>query len=191
MLTHIEGRGESGMSGRRDKRRRLSTGRPLAVALALTLALTIAAPLRGKSVSEGACGYFSPDPDDRAGPPVRFSAQLSAAGQRAPTESPGVGRADFVLERDTLTMSWSISFAQLTSEPVALKLHGPLPAEGEAPALFDLTSGIPRSPVKGQRVLSLGEVAYAVQNLLYVNLSTTRYPVGEIRGTVRKLRPEC
>ena len=88
-------------------------------------------------------------------------------------------------------MSWRVTFQDLTSQPVALQMHGPVPAEGEAPALFDLAAAGFRSPVEGERTLSLGEVAYLVQHLLYVNLSTTGYPVGEIRGPVRKLRPEC
>ena len=122
---------------------------------------------------------------------MRFSASLSDHGQRAQTDSHGVGHAEFVLERDTLKFSWKISFENLTSRPVALHIHGPVPAEGEAPALFDLASEPFSSPVEGERTLSLGEVAYLVQNLLYVNLHTERYPLGEIRGLVRKLRPSC
>ncbi len=45
--------------------------------------------------------------------------------------------------------------------------------------------------MSGEKVLTLGEVAYLVQHLFYVNLTTTTYPTGEIRGLVRKLRPEC
>ena len=137
------------------------------------------------------CAHFSPDPNDRSGPPIRFSADLSAAPQRAPTVSDGIGHADFVLERDSLRLSWTVTFQGLTSEPSGLHMHGPVPAEGEAPAIFALAPESFRSPVEGERILSLGEVAYLVQNLLYVNLSTTKYPVGEIRGPVRKLRPKC
>jgi hypothetical protein len=156
------------------------------------VAVLLAAGAAGATPGEDlSCGYFSADPDDRSGPPIQFSADLADDPQRAPTNSPGVGHAHFVLQRDTLTLSWRVTFQGLTGQPVALQMHGPVPAEGEAPPLFELAPADFRSPVEGERTLSLGEVAYLVQNLLYVNLSTTRYPVGEIRGPVRKLRPQC
>ena len=155
------------------------------------LALTIPAAVAAEVGQDLSCAHFSPDPNDRSGPPIRFSADLSAAPQRAPTVSDGRGHADFVLERDTLKLSWTVTFRDLTSEPSGLHIHGPVPAEGEAPAIFALAAESFRSPVAGEKILSMGEVAYLVQNLLYINLSTTKYPVGEIRGPVRKLRPKC
>ena len=101
------------------------------------------------------------------------------------------GEADFVLERDTLKFSWRVRFDQLTSQPVAVRIHGPVPAEGEAPALFDVAPQSVEPPLEGDRILSLAEVTYLVRNSLYINVITTRYPDGEIRGRVRKLRPEC
>jgi hypothetical protein len=157
----------------------------------IAVALMVAGQTSAAPGDDLACAFFSPDPDDRSGQPIRFSADLSDHGQRAPTDSPGVGHADFVLERDSLKLSWKISFQNLTSQPVALRIHGPVPAEGEAPALFDAAPVVFVSPVQGERTLSLGEVAYLVQNLLYVNLLTTKYPQGEIRGLVRKRRPTC
>jgi hypothetical protein len=157
----------------------------------MALALLLAVPLRAAPGDDLSCAHFSSDPDDRSGPPIRFFATLSADGQRAPTVSAGVGQAHFVLDRDTLKFSWRVSFDDLTSPPVALRIHGPLPAEGEAPALFDIAPEGFRSPVEGERILSVGEVTYLVSNSLYINVLTKKYPDGEIRGRVRKLRPEC
>lgn len=144
-----------------------------------------------QSADASSCGYFSTDSDDRSGPPIHFYADLSDGPQRAPTESPGVGRVDFVLERDTLKLSWTMSFKDLTSEPVGLHIHGPVPAEGDAPALFDLAMDPIRSPLMGEKVLTLGEVAFFVQHLVFVNLHTSKYPLGELRGPIRKLPPKC
>lgn len=137
------------------------------------------------------CGHFSTDPDDRSGPPLHFFADIWDGPQRAPTESPGVGRAEFVLERDTLKLSWRVDFKDLTSQPVGLHVHGPVPAEGTAPAMFDLAPNTFSSPVEGERTISLGEAVYLVQNLTYINLHTTKYPEGELRGPVRKIAPRC
>lgn len=171
---------------RRGKQPRLRAGRAMLAAVFL-----ITGPLGADPGSDLSCAHFSPNPDDRSGPPIRFAAELSDHGQRAQTDSPGVGRGEFVLERDTLNFSWQVSFENLTSQAISLRIHGPVPAEGEAPPLFDAAPAGFKSPVEGQRTLSLGEVAHLVQNLMYINLSTTRYPVGEIRGRIRKLRPEC
>jgi hypothetical protein len=157
----------------------------------MALALLLAVPLGAAPGGDLSCAHFSSDPEDRSGPPIHFFATLSADGQRAPTVSGGVGRANFVLERDTLKFSWRVTFDELTSLPVALRIHGPLPAEGEAPALFDIAPEGFRSPLAGERILSVGEVTYLVSNSLYINVFTTKYPDGEIRGRLRKLRPEC
>lgn len=147
--------------------------------------------LVAQPAEDQSCGYFSTDPEDRSGPPIHFFAEIYDGPQRAPTESPGTGRAEFVLERDTLKLSWQVNFKDLTSQPVGLHLHGPVPAEGDAPIMFDLALEPFTSPVEGERILTLGEVAFLIQNLVFVNLHTTKYPLGELRGPVRKIAPKC
>ena len=137
------------------------------------------------------CAFFSADPNDRSGPPIHFRAELWDGPQRAPTSSDGAGVAEFTLERDTLRLSWTVTFSGLTSPPTALHVHGPVPAEGSAPPVFPLASEHFTSPVTGERLLSAGEVSLFVQNLVYVNLHSERYPEGELRGPVRKQRPDC
>lgn len=144
-----------------------------------------------KAQSDGACGYFSKMPDDRTGPPIKFHADLSDESQSKPTESPGVGRAEFLLERDTLKLSWRISYQDLTSTPVGLHIHGPKAPAVDAPMLFDITPQNFKSPVVGERTLTLGEATNLIQHLLYVNLYTSKYLDGELRGPIRKVRPNC
>ena len=166
----------------------------VATQIIVTLTFLIAMPFSAavaQSADASSCGHFSTDPDDRSGPPIRFHADISDGPQRAPTESPGVGRVDFVLERDTLKLSWAVNFRDLTSAPVGLHVHGPVPAEGDAPAIFDLATDPIRSPLSGEKILTLGEVAFFVQHLVFVNLHTEKYPAGELRGSVRKTRPNC
>ena len=138
------------------------------------------------------CAFFSPNPDDRAGPPIRFFADLSADEESAVTESPGAGRVEFVLDRKTLRLSWKVSFRKLTTAPIGLHVHGPQTPGGEAGILFELAPprGL-RDGVSGEKLLDDGLLGYLVQDRLYVNLQTRRYPAGELRGPVRKARPEC
>ena len=162
---------------------------------ALAAILLVAGGVLRAQPSDGdddvSCLYFSSDPNDRNGPPIHFYAEMLDAPQRLPTYSPGVGRADFVLERESLRLTWTVTFRDLTTEPVGLHLHGPVPAEGTAPVMFDLASDTFRSPVEGEKILTEGEVAYLVQHLVYINLHTTQYPEGELRGPVRRIRPQC
>jgi hypothetical protein len=137
------------------------------------------------------CLKFSTNPDDRSGPPITFSADLWDGPQRAPTKSPGTGQARFTLERDTLRLTWDITFKDLSGAPVALQAHGPTPAEGVAPVMFALAPNGFSQPVRGERILSVGEATFFLQNSVYVNLTTARYPLGEIRGTAKRLRPKC
>ena len=156
--------------------------------------LLCACPVAGQPTGPGvdvSCAYFSADPQDTNGPPIEFYAELSADAQAAPTESLGTARADFVLERDTLRFSWRLSYGDLTSEPVGAHVHAPVAPGAEAAVLFDMAPNGFGTHIEGERILTRGEVAYAVQNLMYVNLHTAKYPAGELRGPVKKARPQC
>jgi hypothetical protein len=137
------------------------------------------------------CGYFSPIPDDRSGPPIAFYADLSADEESAVTESPGVGRVDFTLDRATLNFKWTLSYRGLTSPPTAAHIHGPGSPGGEAGILLDLAPKGLSSGVAGTTTLNDGLLAYLVQDRMYVNLHTTKYPGGELRGQIQKTRPKC
>lgn len=168
---------------------RMSVGRLVSILSIISLASFVAPA--GIAQSDVSCGYSSKAPDDRAGPPIEFFADLSDDAQSKPTESSGTGRADFVLERDTLKLSWRISYQDLTSQPTGLHIHGPKAPAVDAPILFDITPDPFSSPVQGEKTLSLGEATNLIQHLLYVNLQTSKYPEGELRGPVRKVRPNC
>ena len=124
------------------------------------------------------------------GPPIRFLALLSADEQSAPTESPGSGRAEFILDRPTQRLDWSVAYGNLTSEVVAAHVHGPQTPGGNAGVLFDLAPAGMGSPLTGSRVLNDGELEYLLTGRMYVNIHTTKYPPGELRGQVMRQRPE-
>ncbi len=140
---------------------------------------------------EMSCAWFSPVPDDRRGPPINFFAELSADEQSAVTLSGGVGRADFTLDRRTLQLTWRVRYSGLTTAPTGLHIHGPQTPGAEAGVLIDLAPRGVRDGVAGSVVLDDGLVGYLVQDRMYVNLTTRRYPAGELRGPVRKARPQC
>ncbi len=160
---------------------------------ALTLAMVaLSVPTTAQINGVGnACGFFSPNPDDTSGPTVVFFADLSADEESAVTESPGSGRVDFQLDRATLKLSWTLTFKNLTSPPTGVHIHGPQTPGGEAGILIDLAPGGVKSGVVGSSVLNDGLLAYLVQDRMYVNLHTTKYPLGELRSPIKKARPKC
>ncbi len=124
------------------------------------------------------------------GPPIKFLALLSADEQSAPTESPGSGQAEFVLDRPTQRLAWTVTYGNLTSNAVAAHVHGPQTPGGNAGVLFDLAPDGIGSPLTGSRVINDGELEYLLTGRMYVNIHTTRYPPGELRGQVMRQRPE-
>ncbi len=153
------------------------------------LLLVTAGPVA--QAADSSCLFFSAKEDDKAGPPLRFAAELSALEESAVTDSPGKGRIDFVLDRQSQKFTWKVSYDGLTSPPTGLKVHGPQVPGAEAAPLFDLAAGGVKSPMEGSRTLSDGEVTYLVQDRLYVNLTTSKYKDGELRSPIRKVRPKC
>ncbi|MBL8645418.1 MAG: CHRD domain-containing protein [Rhodospirillaceae bacterium] len=119
---------------------------------------------------------------------IFFGAALSADEQSAPTESPGSGIAEFRLERDTLRLSWKVTFKDLTSPPIEAGLYGPENVGGNAGLLVDLAPKGLKSPLEGSVILSDGDFQYLITTRVYVNIMTTTYKDGELRGQVRRLR---
>jgi hypothetical protein len=124
------------------------------------------------------------------GPPIRFHAILSADEQSAPTESPGVGCAIFVLDRSTLSLEWTVTYSKLLATATAAHVHGPQTPGGNAGVLFDLAPRGMKRPLKGSVILNDGQLAYLLTGRTYVNLHSSRYPAGELRGHITRLRPE-
>jgi hypothetical protein len=127
--------------------------------------------------------------DDADGAPIHFYADLSADEQSAVTDSPALGRADFILERATLRFSWVVTYSDLTSAPTAAGLHGPQTPGGNAGLLIDISETGLGSPIKGSKIITDGEVDYLLTGKMYVNLRTVKFDLGELRGQIMRKRP--
>jgi hypothetical protein len=124
------------------------------------------------------------------GPPIRFRALLSADEQTITTESPGVGCALFVLDRPTLRIEWTVIYKELTSAATAANVHGPQGVGSNAGVLWNLAPDGMKSPLTGSIVLNDGQLEYLLTDRVYVNILSRGYPEGELRGQIRRLRPE-
>ncbi|MBL8631558.1 MAG: CHRD domain-containing protein [Rhodospirillaceae bacterium] len=121
--------------------------------------------------------------------PVKFYADLSAAEQAATTESDGVGRAEFTLDRATVSLSWTVTFKNLTSPATASHVHGPQRVGTNAGVQIDLAPNGMGLPLKGSAVLTDAQLEYLLSGRMYVNVHTTKYPAGELRGQIQRVPP--
>ncbi len=131
-------------------------------------------------------GALAAPPEETA--PIRFEADLSADEQSAPTESPGTGHAEFTLERATLKFSWVVTFDKLTSPLTQAVVRGPQKPGTNAGVLFELGPATAKSPIKGSIVINDGQLEYLLAGRMYVNLHTTKWKDGELRGQIHRIR---
>lgn len=122
------------------------------------------------------------------GPPILFEARLSADAQTAPTDSPGIGLAQFSLERSTLKLTWQVTFTGLTTAPTAVHIHGPARLGDDAPPVIDIAAASPTSPLKGSAVLTEIQLELFLKGRVYVNIHSAKFPKGEIRGQIERVR---
>lgn len=129
-----------------------------------------------------------PDPSP-TGPPISWFTKLSADEMSWTVDSPGTGRADFVLDREIMKLSWTVTYQKLTSTAVRVAIHGPQTPGGEAGVLIDLSEGGVASPVKGSTIINDGMLRYLVTDRFYLMITTTKNKTGEIRGQLQRVRP--
>jgi len=98
------------------------------------------------------------------------------------TGSPGIGSADITFDTDTNLLSWSIEWSGLIGTPSLMHFHGAaLPNQH---AGVQVSTGVAGPPVIGNAILLAGQVDDLLADLWYLNLHTTAYGGGEIRGQV-------
>jgi hypothetical protein len=111
-----------------------------------------------------------------------FTAVIDGAQEGTPSLATGVGK--FVLSDDELTLTYKITFTGLSASESGAHIHSD--AEGGA-AVSDLASGTPkvgRWLSTDAQAMTPARVADLKAGLLYVNIHSTSYPAGEIRGQI-------
>ena len=117
-----------------------------------------------------------------------YAATLTPDEQSTPTESPGTGYAEVRLERATLRITWKVTYKGLTSRPTAAGLYGPENVGGTSGQIVNLGAKGLASPIQGSQIIDDGILQYLVTGRIYVNIHTTRYKDGELRGQLRRQR---
>ena len=98
-----------------------------------------------------------------------------------PTPGPGTGMGSMMLDA-TKMLSFNITFSALSAPEIAAHFHGPVPVGSNAGVQFPLPLGSPKIGTVGP--LSPAQESDLNAGLWYINIHSSLYPDGEIRGQV-------
>ena len=112
-------------------------------------------------------------------PSLLFMAMLTGAQETPPNNSTATGRATLLLSPDEKTARVSLTFAGLSSGQTDAHIHGPAAPGVSAPPIFPLPLGQLSDLVI---TLTAAQVQDLKNGLFYVNVHSSNFPTGEIRG---------
>ncbi len=115
-----------------------------------------------------------------------FQFTLSGSQEVPPVATPASGAGCGVLDTHTNLFTYHYEFSGLSSAQTAAHIHGFAPAGSNAGILFDLGLGSPKS---GSVTLSAAQAANFLADLAYINVHSTAFPGGEIRGQIARQPP--
>jgi CHRD domain len=114
---------------------------------------------------------------------INFSTTMSSASEVPPKTSAGTGDALASLDTATKTLTYTVTFQNLTGPATAAHFHGPAAAGTNSGVVVPLGNN-PTSPIHGSAKLTDAQIADLRAGKWYVNVHTAANPGGEIRGQV-------
>ncbi len=111
-----------------------------------------------------------------------YGATLEGAQELPPTGSPATGSGMMIIDPNTNTMFYHISYSGLTSGEIAAHIHGYAP-RGAAAGVKHGLSPI-GSPKIGAWTYPAADEPQIMSGLTYANIHTSGFPDGEIRGQI-------
>ncbi len=115
---------------------------------------------------------------------VKYTADLSGAGEVPKTDSKGTGKLDATYDTATKALNYTLTFDGLSGPATAAHFHGPARRSKNAGVLVPIGGASPTSPVTGNATLTDDQAKDLRTGRVYVNVHTAANPSGEIRGQV-------
>ncbi len=123
------------------------------------------------------------EPPAAGAPAVQYIAWLGGANVAPPTTTQAAGEAEFNFNTETLELTWSVEYENLTGTPTDIAIHGPAGAGEVAPKVIDL-GAVSASPLTGSATLTDAQAEDLADGSWYVSIATAAFPGGEIQGPV-------
>lgn len=119
-----------------------------------------------------------------------YYAYLSSAQEVPTNASTGTGYARVVLNESALTVTWTVVFTGLSSNQTASHIHGPAAVGANAGVLINFPAvGGTAGTLTGTAAITATQIANMRAGNTYVNIHSTNFAGGEIRGQLGKRRP--
>ena len=112
---------------------------------------------------------------------ISFKADLTGAQETPPNDSKGKGAVDAAYDAATKTLTWTITYSDLTGPASAAHFHGPAAVGAKAAPVVPIKGDL-KSPIKGTATLTDQQAKDLQAGMWYFNVHTAKFPDGEIRG---------
>ena len=115
---------------------------------------------------------------------VALMTDMTGASAVPATPSGGSGHIDMMFNRETSVLRWKTTWGGLQGAITGVQFHGPAREGQTAPAVM-IWPGPFGATYEGRATLNAQHAYELLQGLWYVNVQTSAYPQGEIRGQLR------
>jgi hypothetical protein len=117
---------------------------------------------------------------------IQYEAVLSGVNEVPANASPATGVVNIVFNTAVNTFNLTGSYAGLVGPVTAAHVHGPAPVGVNAGILFPIatTIGVTSGTLTANLVLTPAQASHLLSGLTYVNVHSTMFPGGEIRGQI-------
>lgn len=124
---------------------------------------------------------------------IPLTATLDGAQEVPANASPGTGLGLITYDDVTNQLSWDITFTGLTAGATGAHFHGPaapgVNAGIQVSIPLGLLAGQTAANVLGMAVITETQESQLLAEMWYVNIHTSTFPGGEIRGQVLNAAP--
>lgn len=115
---------------------------------------------------------------------VTLSTRLDGASALPPTRTSGVGQLDAIYDSNTRLFRWKASWSGLSGTITGVQFHGPADYGQNGPATLVWPG--PFGPTyEGRATLTPEQAVDLLDGRWYLNVRTSAYPAGELRGQLR------
>ena len=112
---------------------------------------------------------------------MKFKADMTTAAEVPPKTTAGKGEALATLDTATKTLSYTVTYMDLTGPATAAHVHGPAAVGANAGVVAPMGPPV-ASPIHGTATLTDAQIADLEAGKYYVNVHTAENKGGEIRG---------
>jgi hypothetical protein len=128
---------------------------------------------------------LAPVPCEAAAPKL-FLANLNAAQETPATGTGALGNAFLTFDSSTRMLCYDIAHSGLSSAEILAHIHGPALPDVAGAIQFALPIGTSKNGCVGP--LSSTQKSELYKNLWYINIHSSGFPGGEIRGQILRIK---